>query len=84
MTATFIEAAQEDKVSSDQFISSAGAAKRLDVTTRTITRWVSEGYFPGAFKVNPEVENSPWMLPMSVFEPFEKAYKEGTLKSEEE
>lgn len=53
-----------------EFISSSEAAKRLRVTTRSITRWIEEGEFPGAFKANPEVKNSPYLIPIREFEKF--------------
>lgn len=53
-----------------KYISSSEAAKRLSVTTRTITRWIDDGCFPGAFKLNPEIKNSPFVIPHNEFEKF--------------
>lgn len=57
------------------FISSSEAAKRLNVTSRSITRWIESGKFPGAFKANPSVKNSPFLIPLDVFEEFEASRK---------
>ena len=57
------------------------AAARLQVSTSMIARWVREGKFPNAGKVNPEADNSPYIIPMNDIELFEKNRKEKGLAS---
>lgn len=44
-------------------ISTKEAAVILDVSTRTITTWANEGYFPGTVKLNPFKINSALRIP---------------------
>lgn len=55
-----------------QFTSAAQVAKRFSVTARTVVRWIKEGKLPGAFQVNPDAENSPFMIPVKSVEEFAK------------
>lgn len=48
------------------------AAKMLGVAVRTVQLWVLAGYFPGAFKLNPMVKNSPLRIPRVDVEEFIK------------
>ena len=78
-------AAQEaNKVDSKEFLNTAAAAKRLNVSPRTIIYWAQKGFFPGAFKVNPFVKKSPLLIPLSAIEEFEKKRAEGLIPDEEE
>ncbi len=58
------------------FVSAAQVAKRFDVTSRTIVRWIDEGVFPGAFKVNPSIKNSPYLIPQSSIDEYEQKREE--------
>lgn len=70
---------REEAVMSGDFVTVAQAAKRLDVTTRTIVRWIENGRFPGAFKIDPGIDNSPFLIPMDSFLAYESERKsEGT------
>lgn len=53
------------------FLSVAEVAKRLNVTSRTVARWIAEGEFPGSFQVNPGVKNSSYLIPRKSYEIFE-------------
>lgn len=44
------------------------AARMLNVHPRTITRWCEAGRFPGAFKVDPDLDNSAWLIPLADIE----------------
>lgn len=68
----------------NEFINSSEAAKWLNVSTRTITNWVQKGYFQGAFKINPLARNSPYLIPMSAIEEFEKKRQEGSVEESDE
>lgn len=54
------------------FLSSSEVAKRLNVTPRTIARWIKAGYFPGAVQVNPRAKNSPFIIPVSAVKKYEE------------
>lgn len=58
----------------ESFTSAAQVAKRFNVTARTVVRWIKEGKLPGAFQVNPDAENSPFMIPVKSVDAFEKKY----------
>ncbi len=51
------------------------AAKRLEVTSQTITRWVEAGKFPGAFKANPSIRTFSYLIPVKSVENVEKSKK---------
>lgn len=52
------------------YLRTAEVAKRFDVNSRTILRWVKDGYFPGAIKQNPHASNSPILIPEQAVEDF--------------
>jgi len=54
----------------NEFLSVAEVAKRLNVTSRTVARWIAEGEFPGVFQVNPGVKNSSYLIPRKSYEQF--------------
>ena len=39
------------------------AARRLRVSNRAILKWIHRGTFPGAYKLNPNLPNSPYRIP---------------------
>jgi excisionase family DNA binding protein len=39
------------------------AGRRLGVSTRTIQRWIEEGMFPGAYRLNPRNPRSHVRIP---------------------
>jgi len=47
-------------------------ADRLQVTPQSVTRWIREGKFLNAVKVNPTAGNSPYIIPLSDIEQFER------------
>lgn len=53
-------------------------ANRLDVTTRTIIRWIKRGTFPGAYKSNPMLDTSPYVIPLEDVEAFEEKRRGST------
>lgn len=44
-------------------MSTKAVAKRLGVSDRTIARWLNAGYFPNAYKLNPETYKSAYIIP---------------------
>lgn len=44
------------------------AAKRLGVSSKTIRNMIDRGKFPGARKINPDLKNSPYRIPISEVE----------------
>lgn len=60
----------------EKFISAANAAKRFNVTARTVVRWINDGDLPGAVRVTPGIKNSPFFIPLSSIEEFEKKFPE--------
>lgn len=51
------------------------ASRRLGVTPRAIAKWVQQGIFPGAYKVNPLGISSPYRIPIEDIEAFEALRK---------
>lgn len=41
------------------------AAKILGVSIKTIHAWIGQGYFPGAYKLNPLAKRSEYRVPKS-------------------
>jgi NADPH-dependent curcumin reductase CurA len=66
----------KERVSVEKFISAANVAKRFNVTARTVVRWIADGDLPGSFRVTPGVKNSPFLIPLSSVEEFEKKFPE--------
>lgn len=62
------------------FLSAAEVAKRLNVTPRTIVRWIEAGHFPGAIKVNPYAKNSPFIIPKTSVASFEEKRNQGVVQ----
>lgn len=58
------------------FISAAQVAKRFNVTARTVVRWINDGDLPGAFRVTEGIKNSPFLIPVTSVEEFEKKFPE--------
>ncbi len=46
----------------DEFLRSVEVAMMLGVTVNTIGRWLKEGYFPNAYRINPR-SRSHWRIP---------------------
>ena len=44
-------------------LSVAEAAEMLNVSTGAIHKWIDQGHFPNAFKLNPRLKNSPYRIP---------------------
>jgi len=55
------------------------AAHILSITTRTLTKLLEEGKFPGAFKIGDSV-NSPWRIPQPDLEAYIKTQAEKAQK----
>ena len=55
-----------------KLLTAAQVAPRFKVTAKTITRWIDEGKFPNAFKLNPDVSNSPYIIPENDVEDLER------------
>lgn len=65
-------AAGEVMLTVGKFIRTTEAAERLNVSPRTVIRWIEQGKFPGAFQVNPDAENSPYLIPENAVEAYQK------------
>lgn len=66
-----------------QYIRTSEVAKRLNVTTRTIARWIGAGFFPGAFKVNPDAANSPFVIPVADVRAFEEKQRNSSDRGDD-
>lgn len=53
-------------------LSKSQVAKRLEVSSITVSRWIWAGYFPGARKKNPNNPASHWIIPEEDVLKFEK------------
>ena len=53
-------------------LSTKQAAERLHATSRQIIRWIHKGYFPNAYKLDPDAVNSHFRIPVSDIEAFEE------------
>jgi predicted site-specific integrase-resolvase len=65
-------------------LTAALAAERLGVSTRTIHRWAADGFFPGAYKLNPAIKNSPLVIPAVDVEVFEQKRKDSVATAKAE
>lgn len=54
------------------YLNTKAVADRFRVSVRTINHWIDKGFFPNAQKKNPLLDNSPYEIPMSDVEDFEK------------
>jgi hypothetical protein len=52
-------------------LSVSEVAKRLDVSMRTVTHWISRGYFPNAYPVNPRSLRPVYRIPLADVKKFE-------------
>jgi excisionase family DNA binding protein len=59
-----------------QELSTAQAAERLGVTQQAIAKWIRQGLFPNAYKINPYGRTSPYRIPERDIEAFEEKRKE--------
>lgn len=60
-----------EAVMDDEFVSVDEAAKMLGMSSRTVSRWVKQGYFPNAQKKNPfAARGSAYEIPKSDIEVF--------------
>ena len=69
--------AEEVQMAQNGYLTTAEAAERLQTSTRNVTRWIRRGSFPGAFKINPDVENSPFLIPETAVIAFEERRRAG-------
>jgi len=53
-------------------LSTRETAERLGVIPRTITKWIKQGSFPNAYKLNPDALRSTYQIPISDIEAFEE------------
>lgn len=53
-------------------LSTKQAAERLNATSRQVIRWIHKGYFPNAYKLDPEAINSHFRIPVSDIEAYEE------------
>lgn len=57
-------------------------AKRLGLDERTASRYVANGLFPGAYKLNPfSTRRSEWRVPEDAVIAFEKKREETAVKA---
>lgn len=52
-------------------------AERFGVSHVTAWRWVTQGAFPNAYRVNPLSEQSPWRVPEEDVDAFEEKWRKG-------
>jgi excisionase family DNA binding protein len=52
------------------------AATILRVSRRAIQKWIHAGYFPSAYKINPDGATSPYRIPASDIEAFDRRRRE--------
>jgi excisionase family DNA binding protein len=50
------------------------AAERLEVHPNTVSQWIRQGYFPGAYKRGP-TKTSPYAIPEADVDAFEAKLK---------
>ncbi len=55
----------------DKVLSTGQVAERLGVDPRTVQRWVAAGRFPGAYRLDPDAKQSPYVIPSSDVTAFE-------------
>ena len=53
------------------YLTVRATANTLQVSTRTIQLWISQGHFPNAYKLNPtNTRNSPYRIPCTDIDAF--------------
>jgi len=62
----------------DDYLTAAEVAKRFNVTSKTVTVWIDNGLLKGAKKLNPDIRNSPFIVPVSSVNEFEKTRNQTT------
>lgn len=61
-------------LSNVEVLSVSDVAKRLGVNHRSVARWIQKGIaFPNAYKKNPMLKNSHYVVPVSDVEEFEES-----------
>lgn len=55
-----------------EYLSTAEAAERLQVSHATMARWIRLGHFPNARQKNPLLITSPYIIPIEDIEKFER------------
>jgi excisionase family DNA binding protein len=48
------------------------AAERLGVTSHTVQLWIKQGLLPGAYRLNPSNNHSPYRIPVRDVERIEE------------
>lgn len=61
-------------------LSTADVAARLGVSTRAIIKWLGQGLFPNAYKMNPHSRNSPYRIPEKDVLEFEESRRQRSAK----
>lgn len=56
-----------------RYLNASEAAKELEVSTATVSKWVNEGVFPNAFKINATIR-----IPTKDMEALKKPFREVT------
>ncbi len=79
MTATMTALTMRDTMKG--FLTAAEVAKRFNVTSRTVVRWIEDGSLPGATKINPSVPNSPFLIPVDSVAALTKSLKGSTVST---
>lgn len=62
----------EATMTDSKFYSVQEVAERYRVSPQTIRRWIDDGLFPGSVKQNPLTNNSPYVIPQSGIDHYEK------------
>lgn len=65
-----------------QYLKVSHIAERYNVSTRTVLRWIHEGLFPGAFKLDPNAQNSHFVVPEEDLRLFEEKRKSSLLRED--
>ena len=55
---------------SEKLLTSEEVADLLGVTVASISRWVRNGYFPNAWRINPHGKKSEWRIPKKDIDAF--------------
>lgn len=63
-------------------LSAVEAAERLNVHPRTVSRWAEQGLLKGAYKKNPLLKNSPYVIPEEAILNIERL--QGKIEGKEE
>jgi predicted DNA-binding transcriptional regulator AlpA len=57
----------------EQYLKTKEVASLLKCSTVQVQRYVKRGHFPGTYQLDPTMKTSPFLIPLSAVEQFQKS-----------